>query len=579
MKKRLSALISVILALALPVTTTAFAEAIPVKQPAGEVVEIDLLDADTPPDSDSYMIVDDDEVLLRVIRSGTSSLAATANLPTDDEANSCYTAEFMIPDTDDLVYLTGLTLDNVEEIRQEIIRNYRDGSDFLMTDLGFIDAEKTYAIDGDDNLCWAATSANLLTYTGWAEQGGFNSTDDLFEAFINAFEDRASSVYYGVGWFFNGTIGDAEHAQCRPGTGSYLPQYDYNYLIDKRDLNTDAAENLSFAYDKLREGYGVALLADIYSTEYEGGHAISCWGFVTDTRYPAYSKQHYKYVFITDSDSDKNTVTNGKDRRDAKDVMGMFALDSFVYNGWDTYSFHISRQQIAVLRETITLHPYLSDLPSEDAPDATLDPHNTPDIYIRSFFLTDDRAVAQTQTFFEAGADIYYQAQMVNKGEETYVGPLQMRMTVTNAEGEVVYSRTLNHRQNQEIPPGYGTAFTMICIDPPPEAGDYTITADFNPEHNISEAYYYNNTKSVSFKVRDKYLIGDVDNNHSVTIMDATLAQRMLANLPTDVDERGPLRGDVNVSGDLDIVDATLIQRYLVDIEIEYTIDTERFYE
>ena len=60
------------------------------------------------------------------------------------------------------------------------------------------------------------------------------------------------------------------------------------------------------------------------------------------------------------------------------------------------------------------------------------------------------------------------------------------------------------------------------------------------------------------------FLRGDADGDGEVTIMDATLIQRRLAEIPTpSFDERA---ADVDGDG-LNITDATQIQRYLAEFE------------
>lgn len=574
MKKLLSLLLSLLLALS-AASVTAFAEGAPAED-TQEVIDVDDLGAATASLSDSYAVVDGDETLLEVEQIKAPGVTAALN---DTATSSYYTAEFMIPETNDKVFLTGLTQDNVSEITQAIIESYTEGKDFSLSNLGFIDTEKTWAEDGDDNLCWAAASSNILTYTGWAAKAGFNSTDDLFETFIDSFTNAGGNVFYGVGWFFDGIAGQGA-SQPTAGTGGYLPQYYYGELVENFDLDTTGAAGLKIAYDRLHDGYGVALSVDIYrGATNEGGHAITCWGFVTDIRYPDTNKLHYKSVFVTDSDSDKLSVQGDMDRRDADDVMWLFALEPVEQGALDTYTFNITDQQVAVLTETSVLLPYSADLPYETASDATLDPANTTDICIDPFYLTDDSSVEQSKTVFSPDDTIYFQAYMANISDVTYYGGLQLKITVTDESGSTIYTRPFNYSATTDIEPSSGAAFGMTSIGKKLPVGDYTITAEFNASHSVAEAYYYNNKKSVSLKVRDSYLLGDVDNDDSVASIDATIIQRNIAGLDKTLDANAVVRGDINESGELDIIDATIIQRYLAKQEILYSIDVTRFYD
>ena len=66
------------------------------------------------------------------------------------------------------------------------------------------------------------------------------------------------------------------------------------------------------------------------------------------------------------------------------------------------------------------------------------------------------------------------------------------------------------------------------------------------------------------------YLRGDADGDSEVTIADATVIQRTLANIPT----ASFFKKAADVDGDgLNIMDATNIQRYLAGFENTYHID------
>lgn len=70
------------------------------------------------------------------------------------------------------------------------------------------------------------------------------------------------------------------------------------------------------------------------------------------------------------------------------------------------------------------------------------------------------------------------------------------------------------------------------------------------------------------------FLRGDADGEGRITILDATMIQRLLAGLIADNDEMIELRGDVCDDG-LDILDATLIQRFLADFDNIFGVGEE----
>ena len=566
MKKTIAALLSVLLFMSVFTSTAVFAQE---TTEAEQVIDIGTLDADTVPDADSYTIVDDGEPLLEVTR--VKELGVTAAL--EKTASEYYTADFVLPDNGYQVYLTGLTKNNVDEIRQAIIAEYTNGKDFNLKNLGFIDAEKTWADDGDENMCWAASTANLLTYTGWAAQAGFGSTDDLFEALIKGFADEAGNIENATSWFLNGSIASGG-AKKTPGTGGYLPRYSYTDLVEAFDLYNNCAEKLETVYDRLHSGYGASLSVNIFDVSGNmSGHAITLWGFVTDPRYPKTSEEFYKNILITDSDSDKYAVRDGKDRRDADDVMSLFALEAFHQNEISTYRFSISRSQTALLSEAKTVVPFSDAVPHETSSDATMDPSRYPDIVLDPFVLSDNDKDDNTLTTFLPNTDIYYQPHMMNVGGADYHGKLSLSVKVTDPQDNVEYKKDFLYPQDVTINALKGVMFNKESINLP--VGDYVITASFNMDHSTTEAYYFNNTRSIRFKVRDQYRIGDADSNGIFDSSDVTKMQRVLAKLDT-IDEMYDKRCDIDGNGTVSITDATLALRYLARLDIKYPIDEIR---
>ena len=551
-------------------STAVFAQEAP---EAEQVIDIDKADAAAALDEQSYTIVDNGQPLLEVVH--VKEPAATAALG-DGSTSGYYTAEFMIPESTSQVYLTGLTRDNVSEIRQAIIESYTGGGNFDLRNLGFIDAEKTR--EGDDYMCWAASTANILTYTGWAAQAGFDSADDLFETYIDAFENRGGNVRIATGWFING-ISVNTLSQPREGTGNYLPQYNYRDLAEEINLRQNCAAQLATVFDRLKNGYGVSLSVDIYnSTGYEGSHAVTCWGFVTDVRYPNTSKQYYQSVFITDSDSDKYSVQGDTDRRDADDRMSLFTLEPEEQEEINTYRFNITSKQTAMLSAAVTVMPFSEEIPYETDPDATLDMINDPDIELDPFVLTDDPDDYSTVTTFAPDTTIYYQPYMMNGAKADYYGDIFLRISVKDSHGNEIYTKNfINH--GLRIPSSAGLRYNKDSIKSTMPVGDYTITASFNAEHQTTEAHYFNNTRTIHFKIREQFLLGDANNDGAISTPDITKMQRILARLDHSMDDMMRQRCDINHSGDLALPDVTILQRKLARMEVAFPVGETRFYD
>jgi hypothetical protein len=61
-----------------------------------------------------------------------------------------------------------------------------------LTDIEPYDAEKSN--NGDSLICWAASSANMLAYSGWGNVNGFETEDDIFNYYISCFTNAAGKA-------------------------------------------------------------------------------------------------------------------------------------------------------------------------------------------------------------------------------------------------------------------------------------------------------------------------------------------------------------------------------------------------
>ena len=66
-------------------------------------------------------------------------------------------------------------------------------------------------------------------------------------------------------------------------------------------------------------------------------------------------------------------------------------------------------------------------------------------------------------------------------------------------------------------------------------------------------------------------LLGDVDNDESVTVMDSSFIQRTLAGLNIN-GIFSESAADIDGNGKIEIIDATYIHRYLTDLETPFPI-------
>ena len=71
---------------------------------------------------------------------------------------------------------------------------------------------------------------------------------------------------------------------------------------------------------------------------------------------------------------------------------------------------------------------------------------------------------------------------------------------------------------------------------------------------------------NMHYAIDSKYLLGDTDADDSVTIVDATVIQRHIAEIPTAVYIEAA--ADADQDGQVTILDATSIQRWLAELPV-----------
>lgn len=186
------------------------------------------------------------------------------------------------------------------------------GTAFSMSYFGFdafddkwYDAEKTLSNDKDNYMCWAAASANILSYTGWgvAAGNGFTSEDAIFQYFQDHWTDQGGTPYYGINWWFNGinpAVGTDDWSQVDVSGGGFFKDANID-LLDYYTWTTDNGKALEMIGEYLLAGYGVTLSLSNGTL----GHAVTVWGYDYDDD----NSGSYLGIHITDSDNSKNTDT------------------------------------------------------------------------------------------------------------------------------------------------------------------------------------------------------------------------------------------------------------------------------
>ena len=190
-----------------------------------------------------------------------------------------------------------------------------------------VDTEKAMTSVGtsefgkDSLLCWAASTSNMLEFTGWAEKAGLSDEDRTFEQFVNHFTDKCSLTERGLKYFFNG-INDAQTVvegavKFNDGTNNtsqqisnaafagYLPDYAAeNYVTSNYIDANNSKENFSKTLEQLADGTAVGIGYSLINPDTGkslGGHAVDVYGYIKEKVTGLVDS--LKAVFLADSES------------------------------------------------------------------------------------------------------------------------------------------------------------------------------------------------------------------------------------------------------------------------------------
>lgn len=423
--------------------------------------------------------------------------------------NGYYSTRFTVSEEDGTeAFITGLSPAYLDMVQRELISAALEGTVFEMEALGFIDTEKTnMPSDGDNELCWAASAANVLHYTGWGAKAGFSSTDDIFEDFIDHFTDFGSAQLYGLDWFFNGTY----PAQSLDGwsvvrdygsSGGYLTQYSSWDVMEIADIEY-AHENINTAIAGLENGSGAGIALGWIDENgiRNGGHAITLWGYICDKDLTEQDSRYYKALIVSDSDSDMPADT---DRRTAPNKLHVLNMEPYTENGYDSWRFADYYDSAGVLESIYLLSPYNEEVSYETDPDATLDKFADPDLHFWQVNVSNDAYDTELEAHnFAAGDTIYITPVIENLADLYWEGELSYNAEITDSSGVSVWSGSGTY--SGAIAP-FGNAdvsktskLSVEGLSP----GEYTVTLSLNPKKTIQEAYYYNNTTEYEITVAE----------------------------------------------------------------------------
>jgi len=425
--------------------------------------------------------------------------------------NGYYSTTFTLSEKDNTeVFLTGLTHENIKIVQQALISAKIENSEFSIEDIDFIDTDKLSQIEnGDDLLCWAATTANILHYTGWAKKASssFVTTDDIFDDFVNNFTDDAGEPFRGIEWFLNGsylpqTRDSWGHVKNFGNSGGYLKKYSSS-VVSSYHYSKTIADYFLKNHTLLKEGYGLSIeLA--WLTMYgdrTGGHAITCWGYIVDKDHPSYRKDYLKALLVSDSDDEYSPEIN--DRRGFPNKL--VALNTAPFNefGYDSWQFE-GYGYLPILESCTFLKPYSDSLPYETDSTAKLDKINYPDLTPMDVtILVDGNFQSSNYKKYYSGSALTFQLGLKNEGNVDYVGNVYPHLTVkNNLTNKIIYNNAYN--SNATVAKYSYGHFNKYHNPGMLSNGKYTVISGLNEKKSVSEAYYYNNTMSKTFEIISK---------------------------------------------------------------------------
>ena len=440
-----------------------------------------------------------------IVSEDTVSLFSESGTPI---VNGYYSVKFTLSAEDNTeVFLTGLSDSNLDMVQEQLVSAKLENAQFTMESLDFIDAEKTnMPNDGDNELCWAATTSNILHYTGWGKKAGFNSTDDLLDMFRDSFTDMPGNAFYGLEWFFDGTYNPKKWdgwAQVKDygNSGKYFAKYASDRVTDCIYIDHNHA-NFKSVTDALENGSGVGITLGWINDDGErnGGHVITVWGYICDKDFSENDIEYYKSLIISDSDSDEQEDTN---RRTAPNKLKVLNMTPFTTGNYDTWKFD---GYGGVLENATELKPYSDTLEYETDEGATFDKFKNIDLRVASIYTSTDSIDNNFLLNVCSEQDsVYVVPEFENTSAIGFDGTLDYIVTVTDKSNNSeiisksgIYTGKIESYENSDVSKAETINIGSLS------AGKYTVTVTVNPEKTVTEAYYYNNTKTYDFSVSDK---------------------------------------------------------------------------
>ncbi len=181
---------------------------------------------------------------------------------------------------------------------------YLWGTD-INTGASWVDANKTGV--GDNLLCWAASTSNMLAWAGWGGGTGLTETQQIFNYFNLYWPDSTGSPMYGTEWWFHGVNASTYDGTVFPTDGGgFYPgvQWRQNAATDPPGVYGFVPESYPGHPDNYTEDissvsyYVTNGIANAITINGAYSHSLTVWGIDWDGETDTTGT-----LWVTDSDT------------------------------------------------------------------------------------------------------------------------------------------------------------------------------------------------------------------------------------------------------------------------------------
>ena len=234
--------------------------------------------------------------------------------------------------------------------------------------LDMIDAEKeeAYQESDDDLLCWAASGADAIEFTGWSQND--EDEDGVFGHLRESFTDNGGFQEDAFTWYLDGIYYNQDtdengdpvfyndnsdgSQQKRSGTGGYVSDYFADSFFEAYDFEENhEQEYLHKITDALQQNAAVALGIYFFipsqDWKYAGGHAVTLFGYIE-------KGDEIVSIFIADSDNTADSESTSRENR--PNIYTMYPIG--YRDGYPSIENYVSPYYASLIGSACIIQPF-----------------------------------------------------------------------------------------------------------------------------------------------------------------------------------------------------------------------------